>query len=35
MIDPDAKAVRTGGDAWLTDALISAIHHTLFGARGR
>ena len=33
VIDPDAKAVRTGGDAWLTDALISAIHTTLFGAR--
>ena len=35
VIDPDAKAVRTGGDAWLTDALLSAIHHALFGARGR
>jgi DNA-binding transcriptional ArsR family regulator len=33
VIDPDAKAVRTGGDAWLTDALVSAIHHTLFGVR--
>ena len=33
VIDPDAKAVRTGGDAWLTGALVSAIHHALFGAR--
>jgi len=33
VIDPYAKAVRTGGDAWLTDALVSAIHHALFGTR--
>jgi len=22
-----------GGEAWLTDALVSAIYHALFGAR--
>ncbi|HET6570560.1 MAG TPA: hypothetical protein VFG58_03630 [Solirubrobacterales bacterium] len=34
LIDPNAMAVRTGGDAWLTDALLSAIHHALFGPLG-
>ena len=33
VIDLDSRAVRTGGDAWLTDALVSAIHHALFGMR--
>ena len=32
VIDPDAKAVQTGGDTWLTGALVSGLHHTLFGA---
>lgn len=31
VIDPGAKAVRTGGDAWLTGALVAAIHRALFG----
>ena len=35
VIDLDSAAVRSGGDSWLTDALISAIHHSLFGARSR
>jgi len=33
VIDLDSRAVRTRGDAWLTDALVSAIHHALFGMR--
>ena len=31
VIDPGAKAVRTGGDKWLTGALVAAIHKSLFG----
>ena len=31
VIDLDAKAVRTGGDDWLTGALVGAIHKALFG----
>jgi DNA-binding transcriptional ArsR family regulator len=31
VIDLDAKAVSTGGDAWLTGALVRAIHGALFG----
>lgn len=31
VIDPRAKAVRTSGDAWLTGALVGAIHKALFG----
>ena len=31
-VDRDTEAVRTGGDDWLADALLSAIHTTLFGA---
>jgi DNA-binding transcriptional ArsR family regulator len=30
VIDLDAKAVRTGGDEWLTAALVRAIHGALF-----
>jgi hypothetical protein len=30
VIDLDAKAVRTGGDEWLTAALVRAIHEALF-----
>ena len=33
VIDQDAEAVRTGGDNWLTDALINALHHALFSPR--
>lgn len=31
VIEPKAKAVRTGGDAWLTGAVITALHRALFG----
>jgi DNA-binding transcriptional ArsR family regulator len=31
VIDLDAEAVSTGGDAWLTGALVRAIHAALFG----
>jgi DNA-binding transcriptional ArsR family regulator len=31
VIDLDAEAVSTGGDAWLTGALVRAIHGALFG----
>lgn len=31
VIDLDAKAIGTGGDAWLTGALVRAIHAALFG----
>jgi hypothetical protein len=31
VIEPDIKRVRTGGDAWLTKALLEAFHQTLFG----
>ncbi|HEU4905148.1 MAG TPA: hypothetical protein VFT19_03400 [Solirubrobacterales bacterium] len=34
VIDPGVKAVRTGGDAWLTDALVGAIHQALFAPPG-
>jgi DNA-binding transcriptional ArsR family regulator len=30
VIDLDAKAVRTGGDGWLTGAVVAAIHKALF-----
>jgi hypothetical protein len=35
VIEPDTKRVRTGGDAWLTKALVEAFHQTLFGVRVR
>jgi len=31
VIDPQAKALRTGGDAWLTKAVIAGLHQALFG----
>lgn len=31
VIEPDAERVRTGGDRWLTRALLSELHTTLFG----
>jgi DNA-binding HxlR family transcriptional regulator len=31
VIEPDAKRVRTGGDRWLTSALLDVLHNTLFG----
>ncbi len=31
VIEPDAKRVRTGGDRWLSGALIDNLHKTLFG----
>jgi DNA-binding HxlR family transcriptional regulator len=31
VIDPKAKALRTGGDAWLTKAVIAGLHQALFG----
>jgi hypothetical protein len=31
VIEPDAKRVRTGGDAWLTKAIVEALHRALFG----
>jgi hypothetical protein len=31
VIEPKTKKVRTGGDAWLTKALVEAFHQTLFG----
>lgn len=34
VIDPSTKAVRTGGDAWLTDAVVGAIHGALFAPPG-
>jgi hypothetical protein len=33
VIEPDAKSVRTGGDRWLTRAVLDALHKTLFGVR--
>jgi hypothetical protein len=33
VIEPDTKKVRTGGDAWLTKALVEAFHQTLFGVK--
>jgi DNA-binding transcriptional ArsR family regulator len=35
VINLDARAVATGGDAWLTAALVRAIHRRLFGPGGR
>lgn len=31
VIDPQAKRVRTGGDRWLSAALLGGLHKTLFG----
>lgn len=31
VIEPKVKAVRTGGDSWLTGAVVNALHRTLFG----
>jgi hypothetical protein len=31
VVEPDAKRVRTGGDRWLADAVLDALHKTLFG----
>jgi DNA-binding HxlR family transcriptional regulator len=31
VIEPDTKRVRTGGDRWLTSALVNALHKALFG----
>lgn len=31
VIEPDAKSVRTGGDKWLAQAVLDALHKTLFG----
>lgn len=31
VIEPDAKRVRTGGDRWLSAALLDGLHKTLFG----
>lgn len=33
VIEPDASLVRTGGDRWLTAAVLQALHKTLFGVR--
>lgn len=33
VIEPEAKQVRTGGDRWLTDAVLTALHRALFGMR--
>lgn len=35
VIEPDADTVRTGGDRWLTRALLAELHDTLFGIRTR
>jgi DNA-binding HxlR family transcriptional regulator len=35
VIEPDAKLVRTGGDRWLTGAVVRALHKTLFGPLGK
>jgi len=32
VIEPKVKTVRTGGDAWLTRAVVDALHRTLFGS---
>ncbi len=32
VIEPDAKRVRTGGDRWLSGAVLDNLHKTLFGA---
>jgi hypothetical protein len=31
VIEPSAKQVRTGGDRWLSAAVLSGLHKTLFG----
>lgn len=31
VIEPDAKHVRTGGDRWLAEAAVDALHRALFG----
>lgn len=31
VIEPDAKYLRTGGDAWLAAAIVGALHRALFG----
>ena len=31
VVEPDAKRVRTGGDRWLSGALLDNLHKTLFG----
>ena len=31
VIEPDTKRVRTGGDRWLTRALLDSLHRALFG----
>ncbi len=31
VVEPDAKRVRTGGDRWLSGALLDSLHKTLFG----
>lgn len=31
VIEPDTKHVRAGGDRWLADALVEALHRALFG----
>ncbi len=33
VVEPDAKRVRTGGDRWLSGAVLDALHKTLFGAQ--
>ncbi len=33
VIEPDANRVRTGGDRWLTQALIVGLHSSLFGIK--
>ncbi len=31
LIEPDADRVRTGGDDWLSQAVLDSLHRTLFG----
>jgi len=33
VLDPNSRAVRTGGDRWLTDALVAALSRDLFGLK--
>jgi DNA-binding HxlR family transcriptional regulator len=33
VIEPDAKRVRTGGDKWLTSAVLDSLHEALFGVQ--
>jgi hypothetical protein len=35
VIEPDADLARTGGDRWLTRALLAELDETLFGIRTR